>query len=39
MKYSTGPQFHANVMEGIRLKGEQVTPLVRGRSATDRAVV
>ena len=29
MKYSTGPQPHDQLMEGIRLYGERVIPMVR----------
>lgn len=38
MKYATGPQPHAELMEGIRLYGEKVIPMVRDLLATDRLV-
>lgn len=37
MKYSTGPQPHEDLVEGVRLYGEQVIPMVRDILATDRA--
>ena len=35
MKYATGPQPHTGLMEGIRLYGEKVIPMVRDMLATD----
>ncbi len=35
MKYATGPQPHAELMEGIRLYGEKVIPMVRDLLASD----
>ena len=37
MKYSTGPMPHGQLMEGIRLYGEKVIPLVRDMLALDAA--
>ncbi|MFN3845657.1 MAG: LLM class flavin-dependent oxidoreductase [Paracoccaceae bacterium] len=37
MKYSTGPQPHADLMDCIRLYGETVVPMVRDILASDRA--
>lgn len=37
MKYATGPQPHAELMECIRLYGEKVIPMVRDLLASDRA--
>jgi probable LLM family oxidoreductase len=37
MKYSTGPMPHAQLLEGIRLYGEQVIPMVRDMLALDAA--
>jgi probable LLM family oxidoreductase len=36
MKYATGPQPHAELMECIRLYGEKVIPMVRDLLASDR---
>ena len=36
LKYSTGPQPHAQLMECIRLYGERVIPMVRDMMASDR---
>jgi hypothetical protein len=38
MKYATGPQLHGDLMDGIRLYGEKVAPMVRDMLATDRVV-
>lgn len=38
MKYATGPQPHGELMEGVRLYGEKVIPMVRDILATDRLV-
>ncbi len=37
MKYSTGPMPHGQLMEGIRLYGEKVIPMVRGMLALEAA--
>lgn len=37
LKYATGPMPHAQLMESIRLYGEQVIPMVRDILASDRA--
>jgi probable LLM family oxidoreductase len=37
MKYSTGPMPHGQLMEGIRLYGERVIPMVREMVALDAA--
>ena len=37
MKYSTGPMPHGQLMEGIRLYGERVIPMVRDMVALDAA--
>ena len=37
MKYSTGPMPHGTLMEGIRLYGEKVIPMVREMLAMDAA--
>jgi probable LLM family oxidoreductase len=37
MKYSTGPMPHGQLMEGIRLYGEKVIPMVREMLALDAA--
>jgi alkanesulfonate monooxygenase SsuD/methylene tetrahydromethanopterin reductase-like flavin-dependent oxidoreductase (luciferase family) len=37
MKYSTGPMPHATLMEGIRLYGERVIPMVREMLEMDAA--
>jgi probable LLM family oxidoreductase len=37
MKYSTGPMPHGQLMEGIRLYGEKVIPMVREMLAMDAA--
>lgn len=37
MKYATGPQPHAALMDCIRLYGEKVIPMVRDLLASDRA--
>lgn len=37
MKYSTGPMPHGTLMEGIRLYGERVIPMVREMLAMDAA--
>lgn len=37
MKYSTGPMPHGQLLEGIRLYGEQVIPMVRDMLALDAA--
>ena len=37
MKYATGPMPHEQLMESIRLYGEEVIPMVRDILATDKA--